>query len=159
MTNMKAAVLYELNGKMKVENGIEIPVLRRGQVLVKLAYSGVCHSQLMEACGNRGEDKYLPHLLGHEGSGEVIETGSDVIKVKPGDKVILSWIKGKGIEAGGVQYKKGDTVINAGSVTTFNEYAVVSETGVISSLRGFLWMWLFCSAAQFLQDAALLLMN
>ncbi len=124
---MKAAVLYELQKPLVIENKIEIPELKRGQVLVKLAYGGVCRSQLMEISGGRGEDKYLPHLLGHEGSGVVTKIGGEVIKVKPGDKVILGWIKGSGIEAGGVQYKKGNTVINAGAITTFNEYAVVSE--------------------------------
>ena len=124
---MKAAVLHALNVPLRMRNDIELPVLRRGQVLVKLAYSGVCHSQLMEAKGRRGEDAYLPHLLGHEGSGVVVEIGPDVAKVQSGDRVVLGWIKGSGIEAGGVQYKCPDGILNAGGVTTFNDYAVVSE--------------------------------
>ena len=52
---------------------------------MKLAYSGVCHSQLMEARGRRGVDPYLPHLLGHEGSGKVISIGEGVTKVSPGE--------------------------------------------------------------------------
>ena len=68
---MKAAVLYETGKPLIVEDGIEIPSLQSGQVLVKVVYSGVCRSQLMEVRGNRGEDAYLPHLLGHEGSGIV----------------------------------------------------------------------------------------
>ena len=102
---MKAAVLHELNVSLCLRDDIELPVLRHGQVLVKLAYSGVCHSQLMEAKGRRGEDSYLPHLLGHEGSGVVLEVGPGVTKVIFGDRVVLWWIKGSGIEAGGVQYK------------------------------------------------------
>ena len=124
---MKAAVLQALNVPLRMRNDIELPVLRRGQVLVQLAYSGVCHSQLMEARGKRGEDAYLPHLLGHEGSGVVVEVGPDVAKVQSGDRVVLGWIKGSGIEAGGVQYKCCDGTLNAGGVTTFNDYAVVSE--------------------------------
>ena len=124
---MKAAVLHALNVPLRMRSDIELPILRHGQVLVKLAYSGVCHSQLMEARGRRGEDAYLPHLLGHEGSGVVIEIGSDVAKVRPGDRVVLGWIKGSGIEAGGVQYKCPDGILNGGGVTTFNDYAVVSE--------------------------------
>ena len=48
---MKAAVLYKIGGPLIIEEKIEIPILQHGQVLVKLAYSGVCHSQLMEVRG------------------------------------------------------------------------------------------------------------
>lgn len=124
---MKAAILQKLNNPLRIRSDIQLPILRRGQVLVKLAYSGVCHSQLMECRGKRGEDAYLPHLLGHEGSGVVVEVGADVAKVQSGDRVVLGWIKGNGIEAGGTQYECSDGVLNAGGVTTFNDYAVVSE--------------------------------
>jgi D-arabinose 1-dehydrogenase-like Zn-dependent alcohol dehydrogenase len=40
--------------------------LNKGQVFVKVLYSGLCRSQLMEVYGQRGKDKWLPHLLGHE---------------------------------------------------------------------------------------------
>lgn len=131
---MKAAVLYK--GGVVVEDNIEIPDLNDGQVLVKVVYSGICHSQLMEIRGLRGEDKYLPHLLGHEGSGVVVDVGKKVTKVKPDDRVILTWIKGWGIEAGGCKYRKGNVVINAGAVTTLNEYAVISENRCIKLPEG-----------------------
>ena len=124
---MKAAVLYETGKPLVVESDIQIPSLGPGQVLVKVQYSGVCHSQLMEVRGKRGEDRYLPHLLGHEASGEVIEIGEGVSKVCPTEKVVLTWIKGEGVECPGTKYRKGDTVLNSGSVTTFNNFAVVSE--------------------------------
>ena len=79
---MKAAVLYETGKPLVVEEGIIIPDLQTGQVLVQIAYSGICRSQLMETRGKRGNDPYLPHLLGHEASGIVLETGKDVSKVK-----------------------------------------------------------------------------
>jgi S-(hydroxymethyl)glutathione dehydrogenase/alcohol dehydrogenase len=122
----RSAILYEFNQPLRIET-VELPKLRLGQVLVKVAYSGVCHSQIMEARGKRGPDPYLPHLLGHEGSGIVIEVGEGVKKVKRGDSVVLTWIKGIGAECGGTQYRKGDLIINAGFVTTFSDYAVVSE--------------------------------
>jgi len=122
---MKAAVLY--NKGLVVEDNVDVPQLKGGQVLVKVAFSGICRSQLMEIRGYRGVDKYLPHLLGHEGSGVVIKTGKKVTKVKPGDYVVLTWIKGEGMEAGGSKYRRGKLTINAGAVTTLNEYAVVSE--------------------------------
>ena len=124
---MKAAVLYETGKPLVVEDGIEIPSLEPGQVLVKVAYSGVCRSQLMEVRGKRGEDTNLPHLLGHEASGWVIETGTKVRKVKPGDKVVLTWIKGEGIDCEGAKYKIRNTTLNSGGVTTFSNFTVVSE--------------------------------
>jgi S-(hydroxymethyl)glutathione dehydrogenase/alcohol dehydrogenase len=42
----------------------------------------------------------LPHLLGHEGTGEVLNIGQGVTKVKAGDKVILGWLKGDDEDAG-----------------------------------------------------------
>ena len=81
----------------------------------------------MEVSGLRGDDHWLPHLLGHEGSGVVEDVGPDVKKFKKGDEVILSWIKGSGIEAKGASYDSDDVVINSGKVTTFSNYSVVSE--------------------------------
>lgn len=122
----RAAILYEPGKPLRVEE-LTIPPLMAGQVLVKLAYSGVCRSQLMEVSGQRGVDRYLPHLLGHEGSGTVVEVGHGVIKVKPGDQVIMGWIKGVGMDVPGPIYQKDGRAINAGAVTTFTEYSIVSE--------------------------------
>ena len=129
---MKAAVLYKTGKPLVVEGGIEIPDLKPGQVLVKVAYSGICRSQLMEVEGKRGEDAYLPHLLGHEASGWVIKTGADVKKVKPGDRVVLTWIKGEGANCEGAKYKLGNITLNSGGVTTFSNYTVVSENRCVS---------------------------
>jgi S-(hydroxymethyl)glutathione dehydrogenase/alcohol dehydrogenase len=131
MLKIKAAVLYETGKPLIIEEGIEIPSLKEGQVLVKIHFSGVCRSQLMEVQGKRGIDNYLPHMLGHEGSGEVVEIGKNVKKVKPNDKVILGWIKGEGIDASSTKYRKGSTVINAGGVTTFSNYSVISENRIV----------------------------
>ena len=122
----KAAVLVKQKkplyvGKIELQDELEV-----GQVLVKVFYSGICGSQLGEIDGVKGEDKYLPHLLGHEGSGEVMEIGPGVTHVYPGDKVVLHWRKGAGIESVPPKYEG----VNAGLVTTFNEYAVVSENRV-----------------------------
>lgn len=122
----KAAILYE-TGKPLVIDTIGLPPLSRGHVCVKLEYSGICNSQLMEVRGKRGDDKYLPHLLGHEGSGTIISVGDGVTKVKPGDKVILGWIKGTGLDVSGPKFRKGSQIINAGAVTTFSTHTIVSE--------------------------------
>jgi len=121
------AALLVQTGAPLVLAEIDIPALKPGQVLVEIAYSGACGTQVMEWRGDKGEDKWVPHCLGHEGTGTVLETGSAVTKMKAGDKVVLSWIKGSGIEAGGAVYAWGEKKVNAGGVTTFQRHAVVSE--------------------------------
>jgi len=121
-----AAVLVE-TGQPLVLTDLEIPPLKPGQVLVEIAYSGVCHTQLLECRGYRGEDPYLPHCLGHEGSGVVCDVGADVSKVKLGEPVILSWIKGSGADVAGTVYRWNERDVNAGGITTFSRHAVISE--------------------------------
>src|SRR5712691_12015363 len=123
----KAAILTALRKPLVVAE-IGLPdALDVGQVLVKIHYSGVCGSQLGEIDGVKGEDKYLPHLLGHEGSGTVLAIGPGVRHVGPGDKVVLHWRKGLGIESPTPAYTWNGSKVNAGWLTTFNEYSVVSE--------------------------------
>lgn len=126
-TLTRAAVLYRCGEPLVVESDIELPPLGIGQVQVRVACAGLCHSQLMEVRGQRGPDRWLPHLLGHEAVGEIEAIGEGVTKVTPGQRVVLGWIRGHGIEAGGSQYRKGDTLINSGAVTTFGTRVVVSE--------------------------------
>jgi S-(hydroxymethyl)glutathione dehydrogenase/alcohol dehydrogenase len=126
-TKTKAAILAELRSPLVLAE-IELPAtLAVGQVLVTIHYSGICGSQLGEINGVKGEDKFLPHLLGHEGSGTVLEVGPGVRRVKVGDRVVLHWRKGPGIEAEPPTYLWEGKKVNAGWVTTFNEHAVVSE--------------------------------
>ena len=56
--------------------------------------------------------------------------------VQSGDEVILTWIKGEGLDAPGAQYKLGDQIINSGRVTTFCNYSVVSESRVVKKPEG-----------------------
>jgi S-(hydroxymethyl)glutathione dehydrogenase/alcohol dehydrogenase len=126
MPDIHAAVLVEINKPLKIVN-LFPRKLEFGQVLVKIIYSGICRSQLMEVQGARGDDRWLPHMLGHEGSGIVESIGPGVTKVNVGDEVILSWISGEGIEAEGAKYDSEIAVINSGQVTTFSNYSVVSE--------------------------------
>ena len=126
----RAAVLKKLNAPLEILE-ISTRPLEYGQVLVKIFYSGVCRSQIMEMSGARGEDKYLPHLMGHEATGEVIETGEGVTKVQSGDIVILTWIKGSGINSAPPKYDSSYGVVNAGAITTFSQYTVASENRII----------------------------
>lgn len=133
INNMKttAAVLTEINRPLKIEE-LTIPSLKKGQVLVDVAYSGICHSQLNEIHGLKGEDKFLPHTLGHEGSGIVLEIGPDVTKVKSGDHVVLTWIKGSGHDVPSAQYSRRDgSIVNSGAISTFMTHAVISENRLV----------------------------
>ena len=109
----EAAVLSELGQPLRVMR-LDIPQLLPGQVLVKVSYSGICHTQLLEARGKRGPDRYLPHTLGHEGSGVILEVAPNVTKVKAGDRVVLSWIKSSGAEVGSTEYQGPDGPVNSG---------------------------------------------
>lgn len=122
----KVAILDNFNSGLTIGD-IQVPHPLRGQVCVKVAYSGLCHSQLMEARGKRGNDPYLPHLLGHEASGTVIDVGEGVTKIQAGDRVILGWIKGAGMDVSGPKLFKDGQVINAGPITTFATHTIVSE--------------------------------
>ena len=125
---MKAAVLFKSKKPLKILKNIELPEqLLSGQVLVKLHYSGICGSQIGEIDSIKGKDKYLPHLLGHEGSGTVIETGPNVKTLKKKNRVILHWKKGVGKQSIQPIYKYKGKKINAGWITTFNEYGIISE--------------------------------
>jgi S-(hydroxymethyl)glutathione dehydrogenase/alcohol dehydrogenase len=127
---MRAAILTELRKPLVVDE-IELPQrLDVGQVLVKIHYSGICGSQLGEIDGAKGEDKFIPHLLGHEGSGTVLRVGPGVKHVKSGETVVLHWRKGLGIESDPPVFTWQGRRVNAGWVTTFNEYAIVSENRV-----------------------------
>ena len=72
---MKTAILVE-SRKPLVLADVDLPAkLEFGQVLVKIYYSGICGSQINEIDAAKEPDKFLPHLIGHEGSGVVEEIG------------------------------------------------------------------------------------
>ncbi len=124
-----AAILVEQRKPLLIDE-VELPALGYGQVLVQVKVSRICGSQLGEIEGVKGPDKYLPHLLGHEGGGIVVEVGPEVSHVKPGDHVVLHWRPGAGIQAAPSKYRLGTQTINAGNITTFQNLAVVSENRV-----------------------------
>ncbi len=125
----KAAVLFNINKPLKILD-INLPPPAFGEVLIKIHFSGICHTQLLEIAGKNATGSHVPNLMGHEASGEVIKVGQKVKKVKKGDFVVLSWIKGKGLNVipKPIKYKK--LQINRGGVTTFSKYTVVSENRV-----------------------------
>lgn len=124
-----AAILVEQRKPLLIDE-VELPALGYGQVLVQVRTSRICGSQLGEIEGVKGPDKYLPHLLGHEGGGIVVEVGPEVTHVRPGDHVVLHWRPGAGIQAAPSKYRLGTQAVNAGNITTFQSLTVVSENRV-----------------------------
>ena len=90
-----AAVLVTQNEELKIQC-FRKPKPVGHQVLVRIHCSGICGAQLNEILGIKGPDSFLPHLMGHEGSGIVEAIGDLVKKVAPGDRVVLHWRKGSG---------------------------------------------------------------
>ncbi|REE18127.1 S-(hydroxymethyl)glutathione dehydrogenase/alcohol dehydrogenase [Paraburkholderia sp. BL27I4N3] len=143
----RAAILYEYNKPMKVKE-IEIGEPKEGEVLVKVAASGVCHSDLSAAKGLYGD--LMPAILGHEGAGVVESVGPGVDHVSVGDHVILSWkptcghcrscLRGRPnlcdganwidtgrMKDGTSRYKcDGQEILHFAGTSTFAEYTVVA---------------------------------
>lgn len=86
---MVRAALFREVGKPLEEVDLELAATGPDQVRVKLAASGVCHSDLSVVDGSYPYP--APALLGHEGAGVVTEVGENVTRVSPGDHVIIAW--------------------------------------------------------------------
>jgi S-(hydroxymethyl)glutathione dehydrogenase/alcohol dehydrogenase len=135
MTKNFVSVLIK---KKKIKNyNINISnELKPGQVLVKIRYAGICGTQFMEYMGYKGKNNYLPHMMGHEGSG-VVHSSYSTIGIKKGDRVVIHWMKGKGKNITSKNFLYKNRVINSGSCNTFAKYSIVSENKctVVNNLR------------------------
>lgn len=126
----KAAVLEKKNA-VKILKLKKPTNLQKGQILIKVLYSSICHTQLQEIEIKRGKDNFLPHCLGHEGVGIVEKIFKNCKKFKIGDKVCLTWVKsGKTISKGNVYQDFNDRRINSGPVHTLNEFAVIDQSRI-----------------------------
>src|SRR5581483_4677086 len=95
----RAAILAQSRKPLVVDE-IELPAeLGAGQVLVKVLYTTICGAQINEIEAAKGPDKFLPHLLGHEASAQVLEIGPGVTHIKPGDTVVLHWRRARASSA------------------------------------------------------------
>jgi propanol-preferring alcohol dehydrogenase len=88
---MKAAVVHEF-GKPLVIEEVPVPLPRPGQILVKIAASGVCHTDLHAAEGDWPVKPRPPFIPGHEGVGHVAAIGAGVTRIKEGDRVGVPWL-------------------------------------------------------------------
>jgi S-(hydroxymethyl)glutathione dehydrogenase / alcohol dehydrogenase len=88
-TRIRAAVLHEFGQPLLVEE-LELDPPKTGELQVRMAASGVCHSDLHVAQGVHPTE--LPVVLGHEGAGVVEQVGPGVVGFEPGDHVLLTWL-------------------------------------------------------------------
>ncbi|WP_233860385.1 alcohol dehydrogenase AdhP [Paraburkholderia sp. HD33-4] len=88
---MKAAVVHEFGAPLSIE-GVPVPTPGRGQILVNIKASGVCHTDLHAAEGDWPIRPTLPFIPGHEGVGYVAAVGENVTHVKEGDRVGVPWL-------------------------------------------------------------------
>ncbi len=85
---IKAALVRQKSGPFLIED-IELDEPREDEVLVRIAATGLCHTDLAVRDGHTQSP--IPIVLGHEGSGVVERVGTKVRRVKPGDHVVLSY--------------------------------------------------------------------
>lgn len=150
---MKAAVLRSFDRPLAIED-VAIADPRDREVLIRIMATGVCSSDLSTIRGKTGSE--LPLIPGHEAAGIVERVGSGVSKVKPGDRVVLSWAPNCGhcfycqeshptlcdtysgaAVSGGLWDRTSRLGLPAAPikhyscVSSFAEFAVVPETGCI----------------------------
>lgn len=87
--DIRAAVVREKGGPFEIET-LTLEEPRRDEVLVKIVATGMCHTDMVAR--DKVYDVPHPIVLGHEGSGIVESVGTDVLKVAPGDPVVLSYM-------------------------------------------------------------------
>ncbi len=149
----KAAILFEVGKKLDLRE-VEVAPPKSGEVLIKMAAAGICHSDLHVMTGHL--DAELPAILGHEGSGIVAGVGPGVSSLKPGDHVIPLWRLSCGVCeycsdgrpalcAEGLQIRKtgrlldgstrfklgGKEIKHFAGVSSFSEYSVIPEKAVL----------------------------
>ncbi len=152
MREMRAAVLYEYRQPMRIER-VQLDDPEQGEVLVRIAASGVCRSDLHVI--KREWTAPLPIVLGHEAAGTVAEVGPGVTRVQPGDPVVLSFAPNcghcaycatgrahlcatmrrepAGMLPGGTTrlHQDGRRIHHFARMASFAEYAVVHESAAI----------------------------
>ncbi len=153
MTEMPAAVIEAPGRELTVE-AVELAEPGPGEARVRIEASGVCHSDWNAATG--ASITPMPAVLGHEGAGVVEEVGPGVSLVRPGDRVVLSWLPWCGrcapclrgelslcavamnemgdgsLPGGGFRLSRnGERIYHYSYLSTFARYAVVHERSCI----------------------------
>ncbi len=154
MIKTRAAVAWEANKPLVIEQ-VDLQPPQAGEVLVQLVATGVCHTDAYTLSGADPEGLF-PAILGHEGGGAVVEVGSGVSNVKPGDHVIPLYTpecgqckfcrSGKTNLCQAIRVTQGQGVMPDGTsrfslngrplfhfmgTSTFSEYTVLPEISVV----------------------------
>ncbi|MDE2925731.1 MAG: Zn-dependent alcohol dehydrogenase [Acidobacteriota bacterium] len=149
----KAAILFDVGQRLDIRE-VDVAKPRAGEVLVRMAVGGICHSDLHVMTGHLNAP--TPSILGHEGAGTVVETGSGVTSVRPGDNVIPLWRLSCGeceyctlarpaLCAVGMKIRSTGRLLDGSSrfsldgseikhflgVSTFSEYTVILEKALV----------------------------
>ncbi len=122
---MRAVILRELNTAAEVRDDITLSGPEAGEVRVKLAAAGVCHSDLSSTDGTFPMP--TPFVMGHEGAGEILSVGDGVTSLAPGDHVILSWMP----PCGSCRFCNGGQAhlcLNIVAVSTMNPRFKIGDT-------------------------------
>ena len=82
----RAAVAFAAGKPLEIVE-VDLDGPKAGEVLVEMKATGVCHTDAFTLSGEDPEGAF-PAILGHEGAGIVVEVGSGVKTLKPGDHVI-----------------------------------------------------------------------
>lgn len=153
----KAAVLFEVGQKLTIQE-VDVEAPRPGEVLVRMAAGGICHSDLHVMNGHLSTP--LPAILGHEGSGIVVDVGPGVTSVQPEDHVIPLWRMSCGqceycsdgrpaLCPAGTQIRMSGRLLDGSTrfklngmeikhflgVSSFSEYSVIPEKAVLKIPR------------------------
>ncbi|WP_275723931.1 S-(hydroxymethyl)glutathione dehydrogenase/class III alcohol dehydrogenase [Vibrio furnissii] len=146
----RAAVAWGPNHPLKMEE-VDVMLPRKGEVLVRIVATGVCHTDAFTLSGDDPEGVF-PAILGHEGGGIVEMVGEGVTSVAVGDHVIPLYTaecgeckfcksgktnlcsavratQGKGLMPDGTTrfYKDGEPIFHYMGCSTFSEYTVLPE--------------------------------
>ena len=147
---VKAAICWEPQKPLEIEE-IDLDGPKGGECLIRLAATGVCHTDAYTMSG-KDPSGIFPTVLGHEGAGEVVEVGPGVRDLEVGDHVIPLYIpecrsckfctsgktnlcsallatQGQGLMPDGTSRlsRKGTTLLHYMGTSTFAEYTVVPE--------------------------------
>lgn len=130
-TPARVVVLPKENGPLEIVS-VDLPDPSAHQVVIKQFASGVCHSQLHQMHNPRETSV----VLGHESTGTVLQVGSEVSHVAPGDMVLVTWVPrnategDRAPEAARVELPNGDVAVSQ-NVFTWSDHTIADEQYVV----------------------------
>jgi len=131
-----AAVLRNFNNPLDILE-VKLSALEPKQVMIRVISASICGSQVSEWLGQRDNAKWLPHLLGHEGFGEIVAMGTGVEHFELGELVVVSWISnGLSASTPTTYTTRSGEKINAGRSAVFAEKVIVSQDKLFKIPKG-----------------------